>query len=149
MGIIDKLLGSGISTVVSSVSEAVDRFVTTDKEREELKIVVSKALTDFKTTVITLVTNLVAKQEEELTKRLQADMGSDSWLSKNIRPLALVFILTAYTIFSISSITDFKVSAEYVKLLGEWGSYIMAFYFTGRSVEKIVSIAGEAWKEKK
>src|SRR3990167_5516153 len=149
MGIIDKLLGSGISTVVSSVSEAVDRFVTTDKEREELKIVVSKALTDFKTTVITLVTNLVAKQEEELTKRLQADMGSDSWLSKNIRPLALVFILTAYTIFSISSITDFKASAEYVKLLGEWGCYIMAFYFTGMSVEKIVSIAGEAWKEKK
>jgi len=77
-------------------------------------------------------------EQQELTKRMQADMSSDSWLAKNIRPLTLLFILSAYTVFASLSIWDLTVNEEYVKLLGSWGMLIMSFYFGGRSLEKIM-----------
>ena len=79
----------------------------------------------------------------ELTKRMQADMSSDSWLSKNIRPLTLVFILGAYTAFALMSAWDITINDEYVKLLGSWGMLIMSFYFGGRTMEKIINMRGK------
>lgn len=83
-------------------------------------------------------------EQEELTKRLQADMASDSWLSKNIRPMTLVFILSVYTVFAMMSAFGYNANEEYVTLLGQWGMLIMSFYFGGRTLEKIL-----AMKEKK
>jgi hypothetical protein len=80
------------------------------------------------------------QEQLELTKRLEADMGSDSWLSKNIRPMTLVFILAAYSLFSIGSAVDFDVNEKYVELLGQWGMLIMSFYFGGRTLEKILAM---------
>lgn len=77
---------------------------------------------------------------KEITKRWEADMASDSWLSKNIRPFTLLFILVAYSIFSLMSAAGIHVTEAYVKLLGEWGQLIMLAYFGGRSVEKIMEI---------
>ena len=77
---------------------------------------------------------------QELTKRLQADMASDSWLSKNIRPMTLIFILVVYTIFSVGSGFQFNVNEKYVELLGQWGMLIMSFYFGGRTLEKILAM---------
>jgi uncharacterized membrane protein (DUF106 family) len=79
-------------------------------------------------------------EAQELTKRQQADMGSDSWLSKNIRPMTLVFILLVYTTFGIGSAFDINVHQPYVELLGQWGMLIMSFYFGGRSLEKIMDM---------
>jgi uncharacterized membrane protein (DUF106 family) len=83
-------------------------------------------------------------EQEELTKRAEADMASDSWLSKNIRPMTLIFILMAYTVFGLMSAWDIEVNQSYVELLGQWGMLIMSFYFGGRTLEKIL-----AMKEKK
>ena len=83
-------------------------------------------------------------EAQELTKRQQADMASDSWLSKNIRPMTLVFILVTYTVFGLLSAWDIEVNQPYVELLGQWGMLIMSFYFGGRTLEKIL-----AMKEKK
>ena len=83
-------------------------------------------------------------ESQELTKRAEADMQSDSWLSKNIRPMTLVFILFTYTIFGLMSAWDIEVNQSYVELLGQWGMLIMSFYFGGRTLEKIL-----AMKEKK
>ncbi len=60
-------------------------------------------------------------EQEELTKRLQADMGSDSWLSKNIRPMTLIAILAAYFIFAFMSAFGYNANSNYVELLGQWG----------------------------
>jgi uncharacterized membrane protein (DUF106 family) len=79
-------------------------------------------------------------EAQELTKRQQADMGSDSWLSKNIRPMTLVFILLVYTTFGIGSAFGVNVHQPYVELLGQWGMLIMSFYFGGRSLEKIMDM---------
>jgi hypothetical protein len=79
-------------------------------------------------------------EQQELTKRQQADMASDSWLSKNIRPGTLVFILFVYTTFGIGSAFDINVHQPYVELLGQWGMLIMSFYFGGRTLEKIIDM---------
>ena len=74
-------------------------------------------------------------EAQELTKRQEADMKSDSWLSKNIRPMTLIFILLIYTIFGFMSAWDLEVNGPYVELLGQWGMLIMSFYFGGRTLE--------------
>jgi hypothetical protein len=79
-------------------------------------------------------------EAQEVTKRWEADMSSDSWLSKNIRPMTLVFILIVYCAFALMSAWKIDVNESYVKLLGEWGQLIMLAYFGGRTVEKIMDM---------
>jgi hypothetical protein len=85
-------------------------------------------------------------EQQELTKRLQADMMSDSWLSKNIRPMTLIFILITYTVFGMMSAWDIEVNNNYVELLGQWGMLIMSFYFGGRTLEKVMEMKKNAAK---
>ena len=77
-------------------------------------------------------------EAQEISKRWQADMDSDSKLSKNIRPMTLVYILTAYLIFAVGSAFGLNVNERYVELLGQWGMLVMSAYFGGRTLEKIM-----------
>jgi uncharacterized membrane protein (DUF106 family) len=79
-------------------------------------------------------------EQDNLTKRAEADMKSDSLLSKNIRPMTLIFILLTYTVFGMMSAWDIEVNNNYVELLGQWGMLIMSFYFGGRTLEKIMDM---------
>jgi hypothetical protein len=79
-------------------------------------------------------------EQQELTKRAEADMNSDSWLSKNIRPMTLIFILGGYFVFAMMSAFDLDTNKAYVELLGQWGMLIMSFYFGGRTLEKIMDM---------
>jgi uncharacterized membrane protein (DUF106 family) len=83
-------------------------------------------------------------EQQELTKRQQADMASDSTLSKNIRPMTLVFILIVYSTFAMMSAWDIEVNNNYVELLGQLGMLIMSFYFGGRTLEKIMDMKKNA-----
>jgi hypothetical protein len=83
-------------------------------------------------------------EQDNLTERAKNDMASDSWLSKNIRPMTLIFILVVYTVFATMSAYGHNANESYVTLLGQWGMLIMSFYFGGRTLEKIL-----AMKEKK
>jgi uncharacterized membrane protein (DUF106 family) len=80
---------------------------------------------------------------QELTKRQEADMRSDSWLSKNIRPMTLIFILAGYFTFAMMSAFDIETNRAYVELLGQWGMLIMSFYFGGRTLEIIIDMKGK------
>lgn len=82
-------------------------------------------------------TKLYETEQNNLTARVQADMASDSWLSKNIRPMTLIFLLVAYSGFAIASIFEYETRGAYVELLGQWGMLVMSFYFGGRTMEKI------------
>lgn len=77
-------------------------------------------------------------EAQEISKRWQADMASDSWLSKNIRPMTLVYILTAFILMAVVDGFGFKISEAYVNLLGQWGMVVMTAYFGGRTLEKIM-----------
>ena len=79
-------------------------------------------------------------EAQELTKRQASDMASDSWLSKNIRPMTLIFILLGYFTFAMMSAFDLDTNKAYVELLGQWGMLIMSFYFGGRTLEKIMDM---------
>jgi hypothetical protein len=85
-------------------------------------------------------------EQQELTKRQQSDMASDSWLSKNIRPMTLIAILAGYFVFALMSAFGMDTNTKYVELLGQWGMLIMSFYFGGRTLEKIMDMKS---KEKK
>ena len=82
-------------------------------------------------------------EQNNLTDRHKADMSSDSWLSKNIRPMVLVFLLFAYSGFAICSMFDLETRENYVELLGQWGMLVMSFYFGGRTMEKIADKVGK------
>jgi hypothetical protein len=79
-------------------------------------------------------------EQNNLTDRLKADMASDSWMSKNIRPITLAYILTAYLLLAILDGTAIDVGDAFVELLGQWGMLVMSFYFGGRTLEKIMEM---------
>ena len=89
-------------------------------------------------------TKLYETEQNNLTDRLKADMASDSWLSKNIRPLTLIYILVAYLALAILDASVVDIAESFVVLLGQWGMLVMSFYFGGRTLEKIIDM-----KEKK
>ena len=79
-------------------------------------------------------------QDNNVSDRWKADMSSDSWLSKNVRPGTLVYLLTAYLIFALLDGYGYKISESYVNLLGQWGMLVMTAYFGGRTVEKVMEM---------
>ena len=78
-------------------------------------------------------------EQKAISDRWQADMASDSWLSKNIRPMTLIYLLSAYLIMALLDGAGFHIAEAYVTLLGQWGMLVMAAYFGGRTAEKITS----------
>jgi cation transport ATPase len=134
MGLLGNILGKGAGDLIESIGNVVDKFVTTDAEKEQAK----KELQE-------VIFNHEVGLEQELTKRQQADMASDSWLSKNVRPLALMF-LTVMTMI-LAYLTIFFLPAEKTALLKPWLdmlttllSLVYTFYFGSRGFEKITSM---------
>jgi hypothetical protein len=82
--------------------------------------------------------------QQEVTKRWQADMASDSWLSKNIRPMTLIAILVGYFTFAMMSAFGIETRGAYVELLGQWGQLVMLAYFSGRTIEKVMDMKEKA-----
>jgi hypothetical protein len=82
-----------------------------------------------------------AKNEDNnVSDRWKADMSSDSWLSKNIRPMSLIAIFVGYFLFAMMSAYGLNANESYVNLLGQWGMLIMGAYFGGRTIEKLADM---------
>jgi len=124
-----------IPALLSVGAKLIDKFFPDAQAAEQAKL----KLLEMQQNGELAQLNADVSEQEELTNRLQADMSSDSWLSKNIRPMTLVFILVTYTVFGLMSAWDIDVNNNYVELLGQWGMLIMSFYFGGRTLEKIMS----------
>ena len=125
---LDALLGIG--------NKLIDHFFPDAKQAEEAKL----KLLELQQTGELAKINADISEGQELTKRQQADMASDSWLSKNIRPMTLIAILAGYFIFAMMSAFNIDTNQKYVELLGQWGMLIMSFYFGGRTLEKIIDM---------
>ena len=89
---------------------------------------------------LTVMLKATANEDNNVSDRWKSDMSSDSWLSKNIRPGTLVYILTAYLLFAGLSAAGIEVNQAYVQLLGQWGMLVMTAYFGGRTVEKVMEM---------
>jgi hypothetical protein len=79
-------------------------------------------------------------EQNNVSERWKADLGSDSWLSKNVRPMTLIALLVAYFIFATASAFDVIVKPAYVELLGQMIMLIVSAYFGGRTLEKIMEM---------
>lgn len=126
----------GLDTIVGVGMKLIDKLIPDPAAKAQAQLDLAKLAQEGKLAEIQADT--VAMQET--SKRWQADMASDSWLSKNIRPMTLVFILLVYCAFALMSAWKLDVNESYVKLLGEWGQLIMLAYFGGRTVEKIMDM---------
>ena len=87
-----------------------------------------------------LLAKAAQSDADNVTDRWQADMSSDSWLSKNIRPMSLIAIFLGYFLFAMMSAYGHNANESYVTLLGNWGMLIMGAYFGGRTIEKLADM---------
>lgn len=125
-----------LDTVLNVGMRILDKFFPDpeEKAKAQLELLKMQQEGDFKKIEADIV------EQQELTKRQQADMLSDSWLPKNIRPMTLIAILLGYFIFAMMSAFGMDANKAYVELLGQWGMLIMSFYFGGRTLEKIMDM---------
>jgi hypothetical protein len=133
----------GIDDIVSVGMKLVDKLIPDPEAKAKAQLDLAKLAQEGELQQIQADIN----EQQELTKRLQADMLSDSWLSKNIRPMTLIFILMGYFTFAMMSAFDLDTNKAYVELLGQWGMLIMSFYFGGRTLEKIMDMKTKNGKE--
>ena len=136
--VVEKTLGVKISDNPSPEEVSKLRQLQYDHEERLLELGIEKARLEQEELKALLAAQ--ANQEDNVSKRWQADMASDSWLSKNIRPGTLLYILTAYLIFAGLSAAGIQVQEAYVNLLGQWGMLVMTAYFGGRTVEKVMEM---------
>lgn len=129
----------GIDDIVSVGMKIIDKVIPDPKAKAEAEAQIMSMANEARKAEL----EADMKEAEELTKRQQADMASDSWLSKNIRPMTLIAILAGYFIFAMMSAFSLETNSKYVELLGQWGMLIMSFYFGGRTLEKIIDMKGK------
>lgn len=131
MPFLGKLLGTGAGDLIKKIGDVVGQFIPNKVQKVEALQKIQQVINTHE-----------VQMAQEITKRQQNDMTSDSWLSKNIRPLTLIFIVGLFTILSVTdgNIGQFKVDPAYIDLLRSWGMMIMTFYFGSRGLEKISSI---------
>jgi uncharacterized membrane protein (DUF106 family) len=126
----------GLDTIVGVGMKLIDKLIPDPQAKAQAQLELAKLAQEGKLAEIQADT----AEQQELTKRQQADMTSDSWLSKNIRPMTLIFILFGYFVFAMMSAFGNNANEKYVELLGQWGMLVMSFYFGGRTLEKIMDM---------
>ena len=127
MGVLNKLFSGGASKLVESVGGVLDNVITTKDEKLEAKRKLKE-----------LILSHEAEMERNITDRWQADMNSDSWVSKNVRPLVLIFLVvcTMLMIFIDAGTIKFTVEEKWTDLLQLVLITVIGAYFGGRSLEK-------------
>lgn len=127
----------GLDAILNIGAKLVDKLIPDPEAKAKAQLELARMAQDGELTKLANETKMYEVEQENVTRRAEADMSSDSWLSKNIRPMTLIFLLVAYSGFSVASIFDFETRGAYVELLGQWGMLVMSFYFGGRTMEKI------------
>jgi hypothetical protein len=127
----------GLDALLNVGGKLIDKLIPDPEAKAKAQLELQKMAQDGELARMANETELYKTEQNNLTERVKADMSSDSWLSKNIRPLTLIFLLLAYSGFAIASIFEYETRGAYVELLGQWGMLVMSFYFGGRTMEKI------------
>ena len=127
MSIWNKLFSTGAAKLVDSVGDALDELITSDDEKLAAELKIKE-----------LIARYEADIERNITDRWQSDMNSDSWLSKHVRPMMLVFLVvtTVVMVFIDSGSINFVVEDKWVDLLQIVLITVIGAYFGGRTLEK-------------
>ena len=122
-----KLFSGGAAELVKGIGSVVDNLHTSKEEKLEAERKIKE-----------LMANYEVEMEKNITSRWEADLKSDSWLSKNVRPLVLIFLIicTMLLIFIDAGTINFEVKSSWVDLLQLVLITVIGAYFGGRSLEK-------------
>ncbi len=117
--------------VIKEIGNVIDKLTTTEEERLEVKKQIQQILEDAD-----------SKAQEEVSKRWEADMKSDSFLSKNIRPMILIYLTVIFTVcaFFDGNVGEFIIAEEYIPIFQTLLVTVYGAYFVGRTWEKAKSI---------
>tara|TARA_R110000822_G_scaffold114333_1_gene245863 strand:- start:545 stop:961 length:417 start_codon:yes stop_codon:yes gene_type:complete len=128
MSILTQIFSSGAAELVKGIGGVVDSLHTSKEEKLAAELKIKE-----------LISNYEIEMEKQVTSRWQADMSSDSWLAKNIRPLVLAFLVvsTVLMIFIDAGTINFTVEAKWTDLLQIVLITVIGAYFGGRSLEKV------------
>jgi len=118
----------------------VEKLRQLQYEHEERLIELGIEKAKLEMAELELLAKAAQADADNITDRWQADMSSDSWLSKNIRPMSLVALFLGYFLFAMMSAYGYNANESYVTLLGNWGQLIMGAYFGGRTIEKLAEM---------
>ena len=130
----------GLDAVLSIGGKLIDKLIPDPEAKAKAQLELTKLAQDGELAKMANDSKMYEVEQTNLTERMQADMASDSWLSKNIRPLTLIYILVAYLILAILDAALVDIADSFVELLGQWGMLVMSFYFGGRTLEKIMDM---------
>ena len=128
MSVLTSIFSSGAGELIKSVGGVVDNLTTSKEEKLEAERKIKE-----------LIANYEIEMEKNITSRWEADLKSDSWLSKNVRPMTLIFLIvcTMLLIFIDAGAINFNVKDSYVDLLQLVLITVIGAYFGGRSFEKV------------
>ena len=130
--------GAAVSAIAGRLGvgdsfEAVAKAIAGDPEA-------AQKIAELELEMAKVAADAMKNEDNNISKRWDVDMTSDSWLSKNIRPMSLVAIFIGYFLFAMMSAFGLNANEAYVTLLGQWGMLIMGAYFGGRTVEKLAEM---------
>ena len=125
---LNNLLSGGAAELVKNVGGVLDNLTTSKEEKLEAERKIKE-----------LIANYEVEMEKNITSRWEADLKSDSWLSKNVRPMTLIFLIvcTMLLIFIDAGALKFNVKDSYIDLLQLVLITVIGAYFGGRSLEKV------------
>jgi hypothetical protein len=128
MSLLTKLFSGGAKDLIEGVGGVIDNLHTSKEEKLAAELKVKELISDYQT-----------KMESNITDRWKSDMNSDSWLSKNVRPLVLIFLVisTVLMIFIDAGTIQFSVEEKWTDLLQLVLITVIGAYFGGRSMEKV------------
>ena len=130
----------GLDALLNVGGKLIDKLIPDPEAKARAQLELTKMAQDGELMKMANDTKLFETEQNNLTQRMQADMASDSWLSKNIRPLTLLYILVAYLALALIDASAWDIADSFVELLGQWGMLVMSFYFGGRTLEKIMDM---------
>jgi hypothetical protein len=126
----------GIDDIISTGLKIIDKVIPDPAAKAAAQLELQKIANEGKLAELQADMN----EQNNVSDRWKADLGSDSWLSKNVRPMTLVALLVAYFIFATASAFELNVKQAYVELLGQMIMLIVSAYFGGRTLEKIMGM---------
>jgi hypothetical protein len=126
--ILSKIFSTGATELVKGVGGVIDNLHTSKEEKLAAELKIKE-----------LISNYEVEMEKQITSRWDSDMKSDSWLSKNVRPMVLIFLVvsTVLMIFIDAGVISFNVEAKWTDLLQIVLITVIGAYFGGRSLEKV------------
>ena len=130
----------GLDAILNIGGKLIDKLIPDPEAKAKAQLELTKLAQDGELAKMANDSKMYEVEQTNLTQRMQADMASDSWLSKNIRPLTLIYILVAYLVLAILDAALVDIADSFVELLGQWGMLVMSFYFGGRTLEKIMDM---------